>query len=95
MELIDLGFALLAILLGLHMLIRPKVRERVEQERLLRIAEIDAGLPESFFEEKRSLEAYPASRWVPRSRRNVQLLGIFLLLFGVYSIGSDWLSIAT
>jgi hypothetical protein len=86
---------LLAILVGLLMLIRPKVREEFDQDRLSRIAEIDAGSPESFFEEKRSLEAYPGTRWVPKSRRGVQLLGILFLLYGVYSIGSDWLLTAT
>ena len=49
------------IALGLALLFRAgPLRRSHEQERAARLTELEAGADEAFFEERRSLEAYPA-----------------------------------
>jgi hypothetical protein len=63
--------AALAVLPGRY----RRKSQRIHADRL---AELDAGADESFFEERRSLEAYPPMR----HDRTWRLLGAVLLLFG-------------
>lgn len=72
---------------GLRLVLRPQSREQLEREREARVAEIAAGSPERFFEEKRSLEAYPTSKWEPKSQRTVRVLGVISLVAGALLIG--------
>ena len=72
---------------GLRLVLHPKGRDQLERERSARIAEIASGSPERFFEENRSLEAYPISRWEPKSQRIVRILGCVSLVTGVLLIG--------
>lgn len=45
---------------GLMLVAVPgRLRRRIEEERMARLAELEAGAEESCFEEKRSLQAYP------------------------------------
>jgi hypothetical protein len=70
--------ALGSIALGLGLIFwpPPKRREKDEQ-RQGRIAELENGAPERYFEERRQLEAYG-----PKSAGPFRLLGVLMLLLG-------------
>ena len=69
----------LQMALGLGLMWLPhKYRQRAQGRQAARLAELDAGDDEHFFEERRSLEAYPPSK----SDRVWQLLGAVALLGG-------------
>ena len=78
---IDLIQPALLALGGIALLWFPQ-RHRIEAERrhAARLAELDAGAKEAFFEERRSLLAYRPAR----SDRTWQLLGALLLTMGVF-----------
>ena len=78
---------LLGTVLGLGMLLWPPPRRKViEEKRAKRLAELDAGAAEAFFEERRELEAYG-----PASAGPFRLLGAVVLLL---SLGSVWFILA-
>ena len=78
------GFAaaLLAVLAGLALVIHPspvrEVTQAANKRRAQRIAELEAGAPETYFEELRDLKGYPG----PTNIRTWRLLGAGLLLLG-------------
>jgi hypothetical protein len=78
LELIQPGFLILS---GILLLWYPK-RHRIEATRrhAARLAEIDAGADERFFEERRALLAYPPASSDPAW----QSLGSLLFLLGTY-----------
>ena len=59
-----------------------RYRKRAERERAARLAELDAGADEAFFEERRSLVAYPP----PRSDWTWRLLGTVVFLLGAFEL---------
>lgn len=71
--------ALGSILLGLAVIIgAPRMQRGKEEKRRARLAEIERGASEQYFEERRQLEAYG-----PKSAGPFQLLGALLLLIGL------------
>jgi hypothetical protein len=75
----DLYQPLASIVLGLSLIFWPPPKRREnEEQRTARLAELAAGAPERFFEERRQLEAYG-----PRSGGPFRLLGVLLLIIGV------------
>jgi hypothetical protein len=78
-----LADAWLAILAGLGLLWWPQRHmQAAEARRSARIAELDAGSPERFFEERRSLEAYP----MPRRLWLWRFVGLSTMLAGVLDL---------
>ena len=72
-----------AIVAGIPMVLTPtKARENTEKIWQARLAELDAGAEERFFEERRTLRAYPPLRSDAKKRA----FGAFLLLLGLNSI---------
>ena len=56
-------FSVLSIILGLALILRPQWFAGLsESRRRRRLAALNAGAAEAFFEEKRSLETYPSRR---------------------------------
>jgi hypothetical protein len=74
--------ALGSILLGLAVIIwAPRMQRGKEKQRRARLAEIERGASEQYFEERRQLEAYR-----PKSAGPFRLLGALLLLIGLARI---------
>lgn len=67
--------SVLGIAAGLLLVTVPaRLRGRIEAERAARLTELDSGARESYFEEKRALEAYPSP-----SAKFLQAAGVLLL----------------
>ncbi|MCJ2181564.1 hypothetical protein MTR62_02395 [Novosphingobium sp. 1949] len=62
-------------------------REKALHDRAERMAAIDAGAPETYFEERRTLDAYPP----PRSDRRMRFLGVGQITLGTAILLLDWL----
>ena len=71
--------AVTGLVLGLFLIFWPPPKQRLEEEaRLRRLAQLDAGAPERFFEERRELETYG-----PNSAGPYRLWGVLLAAIGV------------
>ena len=71
--------ALGSVGLGLAVIIwAPRMQRGKEEQRQARLAEIEGGASEQYFEERRQLEGYG-----PKSAGPLRLLGVLLLLIGV------------
>ena len=69
--------------MGLWMLIAPhRHRTAGERRHAARLAELDTGATESFFEERRSLQAYRP----PRTDRGWRIIGAAMLLIGTVRV---------
>ena len=69
--------AVLLLAAGVALMVVPgRIRRRAERIHAERLAQLDAGGEESFFEERRSLEAWPP----PRHDRSWRWLGAVLIL---------------
>ncbi len=81
-----IGAGAVLLISGAAAFFRPHKRyfESVEN-RERRMRELDAGAPESFFEERRALEAYPPK--VNRSPRTIAVFGALMMLCGACMIG--------
>jgi uncharacterized membrane protein HdeD (DUF308 family) len=76
----SLFFGVFALLSGVPMLIFPKRRREAAQAKwATRVAEIDSGAEETFFEERRSLLAYPP---YPTDRK-WRIVGALFVAMGV------------
>jgi hypothetical protein len=72
-------YALIFIAFGFYSFIRASVIAEKEKKRHSdRLTQLIAGEPEIYFEERRSLEAYP-----PRSVGRLQLFGLLAVVLGV------------
>ena len=70
--------ALGSIVLGLGLIFWPPPKQRdKEEQRRARLAELEGGALERYFEERRQLETYG-----PKSVGPFRLLGVLLLLIG-------------
>ena len=68
--------------ISIPMIVRPEKQYRHSRQiRNARIAELDGGSPEVFFEERRELEAY--APMTNASVAQVRLTGVALFLFGL------------
>ena len=73
---------LVGVALGLSMIVWPPPRRKgVEEKRLKRLAQLDAGADEAFLEERRELETYG-----PSSSGPFRLLGAIVLLLSIAAI---------
>ncbi|GMN04057.1 hypothetical protein [Erythrobacter sp. MTPC3] len=81
--LIALGVTMLAV--SIPAIIRPNMLHKQSvRNRDARLLEIEAGAPETYFEEKRELEAY-TPRYNP-SNRTLRAFGVVGLIIGSLSI---------
>jgi hypothetical protein len=79
-DLIEPGLAMAA---GAALIWVPaKYRQQAQSRHAARMAELDAGAEERFFEERRSLEAYRPAK----SDRTWKLMGAALFLLGAFQI---------
>ena len=79
------GFAIgiLSLVSGIPMAVWPHRKRKAAQAAWSeRLAQLDAGAEETFFEERRSLLAYPPYK----SDRKMRAAGIFLVLCGIAMI---------
>lgn len=80
LQLIEPG---LIIVLGAILLWFPRrIRREVQDRHAARLAQLEAGAEEAYFEERRELEAYKPFR----KDRSWQLLGVFFVLGGAFQI---------
>ena len=79
-------FAISALAAGTALILFPgRYRRRAEERHSSRLAELEAGAEESYFEEKRSLLAYRPIR----SDRGWRGVGALLILIGLYLLFRD------
>ena len=75
----DLYQALTSIVVGLGLIFWPPPKQRdKEEQRRARLAELESGAPERYFEERRQLASYG-----PKTAGPFRLFGGLLLLLGL------------
>ncbi len=80
-ELIGIGAAF--VLIGLATFVWPQAGLRTEEERSKRLAELNQGAPEKFFEERRELASHP--QYYMR-QKPARILAVLMLVSGALMI---------
>ncbi len=81
MDWLSVFFGASGLITGVPMVMFPaRKRRNAIKTRKARLAELQAGSRERFFEERRSIEAYPP----PSSDRRMRLAGVALMLGGLF-----------
>lgn len=76
-------YGAVALGVGLPRVVAPRRSHALtQQDRARRIAEIEAGAPEAYFEEYRALKAYP----VTSSGRKWLIIGWLFVVFGLLEL---------
>ena len=85
MDIFDSVVAMITLGLGASAFLWPEKRYfESEDNRRARLEELKAGAPETYFEERRALEAYPPKTNL--SRRTIRILGGVTMLMGGFML---------